>query len=347
MQILFFLQETHSTIEHEMSRRHEWGAEIISASGTSDARGVAVLFKRGVDCKIHSKLLDPEGRYIILKAEIQDKPVVLIIVYAPNKNTELTHFFTNILTLLQNERLDCEENIIFGGDLNCPLDPALDKKGGVLTPRRAVISCIGCLQNELDLIDIWRIKNPGVKSFTWSQQHQKIFCRLDYWLISNNLHDCVKSVKIIPAIKTDHSAICLELSFLDEGVPGPGYWKMNCSLLDDDDYVEAISKMIPAWVEEGRRELSGHRCVWDWLKYNIRIFSIQHSKKKSKTIKEKELNLQNQYNKAKQRFENDSNNANSTLLWIAQKELETFYEKKVEGIIIRSRARWYEHGERS
>ena len=220
--------------------------------------------------------------------EIQDKPVVLINVYAPNKNTELTHFFTNILTLLQNERLDCEENIIFGGDLNCPLDPALDKKGGILTPRKAVISCIGCLQNELDLIDIWRIKNPGVKSFTWSQQRQKIFCRLDYWLISNNLHDCVKSVKIIPVIKTDHSAICLELSFLDEDAPGPGYWKMNCSLLDDD-YVEAISKMIPVWVEEGRRELSGHRCVWDWLKYNIRIFSIQHSKKKEQNIKRQRI----------------------------------------------------------
>ena len=342
-----FLQETHLTIEHEMSWKHEWGAEIISAPGTSDARGVAVLFKRGVDYKIHSKLLDPEGRYIILKAEIQEKPVVLINVYAPNKNTELTLFFTNLLNLLQNESLDSQENIIIGGDWNCPLDPALDKKGGILTPRKAVISSIDCLQNELDLIDIWRIKNPGVKSFTWSQQRQKIFCRLDYWMISNNLHDCVKTVKIIPAIKTDHSAICLELAFLDNSAPGPGYWKMNCSMLDDDVYVETISKMIPAWVEEGRRELSDYRCVWDWLKYNIRNFSIQHSKRKSKTIKEREMNLQNKYNKAKQRFENDSNDANSTLLWIAQEELETFYEKKVEGIIIRSRARWYEHGERS
>ena len=79
---------------------------------------------------------------------------------------------------------------------------------------------------------------------------QKNFCRLDYWLISNNLQDCVKSVKIIPAIKTDHSAICLELTSVDGGVPGPGYWKMNCSLLDDEEYVEAISKMIPEWVEE-------------------------------------------------------------------------------------------------
>ena len=111
-----FLQETHLTIGHEMSWKHELGAEIISAPETSDARGVAVLFKRGVDYKIHSKLLDPEGRYIILKAEIQEKPVVLINVYAPNKNTELTLFFTNLLNLLQNESLDSEENIIIGGD---------------------------------------------------------------------------------------------------------------------------------------------------------------------------------------------------------------------------------------
>ena len=198
------------------------------------------------------------------------------------KIRSLNIFFTNLLTLVQNESLDSEENIIIGGDLNCPLDPALDKKGGILTPRKAIISSIDCLQNELNVLHIWRIKNPGVKSFTWSQQRQQIFCRLDYWLISNNLHDCVKTVKIIPAIKTDHSAICLELAFLDNSAPGPGYWKMHCSLLDDDDYVEAISKMIPAWVEEGRRELSNHRCVWDWLKYNIRNFSIQHSKIRAK-----------------------------------------------------------------
>ena len=161
--------------------------------------------------------------------------------------------------------------------MNCPLHLLLIKKGGILTPRKALISPIGCVQNELDLIDIWRIKNPGVKSFTWSQQYQNIFCRLDYWLISHNLQDSVKSVKIIPAIKTDHFAICLELACVNGGKPDPGYWKMKCSLLEDDEYVEAISKMIPDWVEEGRKELSNHRCVWDWLKYNIRVFSIPHS----------------------------------------------------------------------
>ena len=158
-------------------------------------------------------------------------------MYTHRTKIRSLHIFSqnNLLTLLQNESLDSEENIIIGGDLNCPLDTALDKKGGILTSRKAITSSIDCLQNELDVTDIWRIKNAGVKSFTWSQQRQKNFCCLDYWLISNNLHDCVKTVKIIPAIKTDHSAIYLELAFLDNSTLGPVYWKLNCSLLDDDD----------------------------------------------------------------------------------------------------------------
>ena len=36
-----------------------------------------------------------------------------------------------------------------------------------------------------------------MKSFTWSQKSPKIFCRLGYWLISNNLQDLVISTDII------------------------------------------------------------------------------------------------------------------------------------------------------
>ena len=118
-----------------------------------------------------------------------------------------------------------------------------------------------------------------------------IFYRLDYWLISNSLYDSVTGTDIIPAIKTDHSAIFLEFCNND----GPGYWKMNCSLLEDDDYINDSTVKIPVWLAVGYKELSDNRNIWDWIKYNIRINAIQHSKRKAKEKCDKENTLQNDY----------------------------------------------------
>ena len=86
-----------------------------------------------------------------------------------------------------------------------------------------------CIQSELDLVDIWRVKNPSTKSYTCSQKSPNIFCRLDFWLISNNLHYLVKSVDVIPSIKTDHAAITLDLQNSDNEIKGPSLEDELCS----------------------------------------------------------------------------------------------------------------------
>ena len=40
--------------------------------GSSNSRGVAVLMKKGVEVIVHSKIMDPQGRFIILKVEFND-----------------------------------------------------------------------------------------------------------------------------------------------------------------------------------------------------------------------------------------------------------------------------------
>ena len=250
------------------------------------------------------------------------------------------------MTLRKND-FDEEENIIIGGDFNCPPNPVLDKKGGLLIPRKSVVATIDNLQEELDLVDIWRIKNPAKKSFTWSQNSPMIFCRLDYWLISNTLHDLVVSTDIIPAIKTDHAAISIDFCNRSTDIKGPGYWKMNCSLLDDEVYINDIAAKIPIWLAEGRNELSDNRTIWDWMKYNIRAHTIQYSKRKARERNEREKSLQEEYAKAKHIFETDPSDLNASILNSAKDMLELFYEEKVKGIIIRARARWHEHGEKS
>ena len=169
---------------------------------------------------------------------------------------------------LRKNNFDEEENIIIGGDFNCPPNPILDKRGGLLILRKSVVTTIENLQEELDLVDIWRVKNPERESFTWSQNSPMILCRLDYWLISNTLHDLVKITDIIPSIKTDHAAISLELVNDSKDIKRPGLWKMNCSILNDEDY-NNITEKIPNWLAEGRKDFSDRRSTWDWLKYNI------------------------------------------------------------------------------
>ena len=284
---IIFLQETHSTLSTQSKWKNEWGAELICSHGSSNSRGVAILIKKGLDCVIHSQIVDTSGRYIVVKAAIKDKMYVLVNIYAPNKDEDIIKCLKNVLTKLQTENLDSEENIVIGGDFNCPLNPTLDKKGGIMTPRKSVINCINDVQSQLDLVDIWRVKNPQTKSSTWSQRSPPIFCRLDYWLISNNLHDWVKATNIIPAIRTDHSAIHLKFGNVDKEAKGPGFWKMNTSILEDDEYIDDLTKMVPIWIAEGRKELFDHRNIWDWIKYNIRAHAVKYSKKKAKERNER------------------------------------------------------------
>lgn len=88
-----FLQETHSKKDIEIYWKNEWGTEIVMSHGGSNSCGVAILFRKGVDCVIYTKIRDLFGRYIILKAAINDKICILINVYALNKDEDITFFF--------------------------------------------------------------------------------------------------------------------------------------------------------------------------------------------------------------------------------------------------------------
>ena len=69
---LIFLQETHSTKAGEYKWKKEWGSEIIFSHGSSKARGVAVLIKRGLDIVVEQELPNSNGRSIVLKTLIKD-----------------------------------------------------------------------------------------------------------------------------------------------------------------------------------------------------------------------------------------------------------------------------------
>ena len=63
------------------------------------------------------------------------------------------------------------------------------------------------IKKKIDLCDIWRIRNPNTKHYTFCQQHSSGYCqrRLDYFFISNVLQESVKNPDVLAAFLTDHS----------------------------------------------------------------------------------------------------------------------------------------------
>ena len=68
-----FLQETHSRKEQEKQWINEWGGKIVYSHGSPNSCRVAVLIRNGFNCIIQNMVLDPSGRFIILKVTIEDK----------------------------------------------------------------------------------------------------------------------------------------------------------------------------------------------------------------------------------------------------------------------------------
>ena len=343
---LIFLQETHSTIERQDQWRKEWGAPVLFSHGSTNARGVAILVKNSLNITIQQSEISSDGRFIVLKADINNETYTIANVYGPNKDADAVKFYRNLSKLLRNDEFGNEENIIIGRDFNCPLDITLDKKGGLPIPRKYVINSIDELQNEFSLHDIWRLKNPTLQSFTWGCCSPFIFCRLDYWLISDKLHDLVTKVDIIPSIKTDHSAIFLELEEIESTGRGAGFWKLNTSLLTNENYKHMITNSLPTWLEAGK-DIHDPRLLWDWIKFNIRSHSIIFSKQIASIRRKQEEELNIRYQEAVLMFQTNPCDNTRLALEKCKQDFEAPYEKKVEGIILRARARWHEHGEKN
>ena len=170
--------------------------------------------------------------------------LMLVNIYAPNKIHEQEAFF-KIESQLDRFDFDPKCKIIIGGDFNIFFDDILDCLGGNPKIKQKSVDIVKDIMLANELTDVWRMRHPGKKRFTWRQPNSTIQRRLDFWLISNSCQEDIYSTDIIPAIKTDHSAITLIFKKVADHKPGPSYWKFNSSLVDDSKYIDFIKSSYP------------------------------------------------------------------------------------------------------
>lgn len=347
------LQETYSSPEIERIWKNEWGGSVYFGHGTRHSRGVMMLVRPGFDANVTDIYTDNIGRLMIAEVCIQDTIFKLLNIYAPNAEENQIHYYRYLKNIM-DKRIDCEDKIIIGGDYNYIIDPSLDRKGGniiKLTQARTLIEkTIGEVQENFNIVDIWRRKNPQKRRFTWRRKQPMVKSRLDYWLVSEQITDYVEKADIVSFIGTDHSAILLKLKSFSGNSRGRGLWRMNTSILDEQPYVEGIIENKTNWLEE-ITDVQDARQQWEWLKYRIRQFSMEYSKIKAKKLKTTETDLEQKLNQLLNDQDQETDIASETelenqILNIKTK-LEEIADYKTRGLMLRSQATWHEKGEKS
>ena len=154
----------------------------------------------------------------------------------------------------------------------------------------------------------------------------------------NRLNDCTKHT----AILTDHNLVNLKLS-LSTPARGPGVWKINNSLLKNQEFVN-LTKLIIADTENQYESMENKGMLWDIMKMKIRALAINFSAKLKRERDKIEQNISVEIASLEKEHQSDETIDKIDIL---KTELENLLKYKTDGAILRSKIFWAEEGEKN
>ena len=237
-------------------------------------------------------------------------------------------------------------NVIIAGDWNTSLNP-IDKRGGQPWKATNYRTSLVSLMDELNLIDIYRQIHPIAKSFTYESKPLNLKSRIDFFLISRPLSSCVKNVEIRTSIAPDHKAVFLNIEVKSEFTRGPGLWKFNNTLLEDESYKDLIEFYYPQILNK-YSEVTDKQLLWELIKMELRAKTIKFSKQKRFSLRNKEEALQNELQELDHKICNSDAFDQEILekYEAAKEEVKHIHEVRGKEAMFRSKMKWFEQGEK-
>ena len=142
--------------------------------------------------------------------------------------------------------------------------------------------------DQLDLIDIYRTFHPKTRNFTFFSSAQGTFSRLDRILSHKSSLGKFLKIEIIPSIFSDHNAVRLDLNYRRKTIKNSNIWRLNNTLLNNQQITEEIKKEIKICIEMNENEnTKTTQNLWDTIKAVLRgkVHSntgiLQETRKKS------------------------------------------------------------------
>ena len=349
--------------------KNEWGYKIFMAGLTSNKRGVMILLNNSFQHDIGRIVTDPNGNFLILEITIKGKKFTLVNIYGPNEDRP--QFYDNIRQKI--EEFDNDRAIICG-DWNLIIDPVLDCENYKHINNPKARGVVKELLDDMDYMDAYRLINDDKKGFTWRKLNpEKKQARLDYFLINFDTFVHLDDCQIVPGYRSDHSGVLLKLDFFEQA-RGKGYWKFNNSLLKDKKYIkivkDTINEVLSVHLKEtkvannenennnnnndndrdqNKEFIINDQLLLETILMMIRGETIKYSSFKKKKQIEEEKQLEKEIENIEAKITNNLNEITEEDINILEEKknaLSELRKVKTEGVMLRSRCRFEELGEK-
>ena len=147
--------------------------------------------------------------------------------------------------------------------------------------------------NEMDLIDIYRTFHPKTTEYTFFSSAHGTFSRIDHILGHKSSLGKFKKIEIISSIFSDHNAMRLDINYRKKTVKNTNTWRLNNTLLNNQEITEKIQEEIKNYLEKNDSENTTIQNLWDAAKAVLRgkLMAIQFYQKKQETSQINNLTL--------------------------------------------------------
>ena len=120
------------------------------------------------------------------------------------------------------------------------------------------------------IIDIYRTFHPKTLNFTFFSSTHGSFSRIDHILGHKSSLGKFKKSEIIPSIFSDHKAVRLDLNYKRKIVKNSNIWRLNNTLLNNQQITEEIKKEIKICIEMNENENTTTQNLWNTVKAVLR-----------------------------------------------------------------------------
>uniref|UniRef100_A0A670IED3 Reverse transcriptase domain-containing protein n=1 Tax=Podarcis muralis TaxID=64176 RepID=A0A670IED3_PODMU len=266
------LQETHVAKRHRKILINKRLGNEFDSSDKEKKRGVVLYVRNKIEANQIFK--DEEGRMVAVRLNWQGENIVVIGVYAPNGNK------TDFFKILEEKILEyMDQKIVLMGDMNGVVSLEADRlREGASKEGKLPKSFFSMVKN-CNLVDIWRLRHPLDKQYTFHSDPHQSMSRIDQVWISSELCPRVKQIEIRPKVISDHNPIELELESYERRT---FRWRLREYLLDDQSIVKTAQKKLTDYFADNCDKGTKISVVWDASKAVIRGYFIQQNAIKNK-----------------------------------------------------------------